>query len=54
MTLGHESRFPTLTPRRAAALVAYLVSEEHLALRRVLGYHVELELEMDDVEEVPA
>ena len=54
VTLGDESRFPTLSTRRAAALVAYLVSEEHLALRRVLGYHVELELDEGDVEEVPA
>src|SRR5690606_18601079 len=30
-----------LSEPRAAALVAYLVSEEHLALRRALGYHAE-------------
>ncbi|HEY8376893.1 MAG TPA: tetratricopeptide repeat protein, partial [Nannocystis sp.] len=43
-----------LSDPRVAALVAYLVSEEHLALRRALGYHVELELELTDVEEIPA
>lgn len=43
-----------LAEPRAAALVAYLVSEEHLAMRRALGYHVELELELTDVEELPA
>lgn len=45
---------PSLALPRAAALVAYLVSEEHLALRRALGYNVELELELSDVEELPA
>ena len=54
VALGDRARFPTLSTRRAGTLVAYLVSEEHLALRRVLGYHVELELDVDDVEEVPA
>lgn len=52
VALTDESRFPALSTRRAAALVAYLVSEEHLALRRVLGYHVELELDDADMEEV--
>ncbi|MBZ5711801.1 tetratricopeptide repeat protein [Nannocystis pusilla] len=45
---------PILAVPRAAALVAYLVSEEHLAQRRALGYNVELELELSDVEELPA
>lgn len=52
VALADKSRFPALSTRRAAALVAYLVSEEHLALRRVLGYHVELELDDADMEEV--
>lgn len=52
VALRDDSRFPALTTRRAATLVAYLVSEEHLALRRVLGYHVELELDDADMEEV--
>ena len=47
------SRFQILSTRRAAGFVAYLVSEEHLALRRALGYHVELELDLTDVEELP-
>jgi len=54
VALLDRSRFPTLSTRRAAGLVAYLVSEEHLALRRALGYHVELELDLTDVEELPA
>jgi tetratricopeptide (TPR) repeat protein len=54
IALLDPARFPNLGSRRAAALVAYLVSEEHLALRRALGYHVELELELSDVEEMPA
>ena len=52
VALHDPSRFPNLSTRRAAGLVAYLVSEEHLALRRLLGYHVELELELTDVEEL--
>lgn len=52
VALRDPGRFPTLGIRRAAGLVAYLVSEEHLALRRLLGYHVELELDLNDVEEV--
>jgi Tfp pilus assembly protein PilF len=47
-------RTSAVSEPRAAALVAYLVSEEHLALRRALGYNVELELELTDVEELPA
>lgn len=54
VAFADDARFPALSEPRAAALVAYLVSEEHLALRRALGYHVELELELDDVEELPA
>lgn len=54
VALLDRSRFPSLSTRRAAGLVAYLVSEEHLALRRALGYHVELELDLTDVEELPA
>ena len=54
VALLDRSRFPTLSTRRAAGLVAYLVSEEHLVLRRALGYHVELELDLTDVEELPA
>lgn len=54
VALKDRTRFPTLSTRRAAGLVAYLVSEEHLALRRALGYHVELELDLTDVEELPA
>jgi Tfp pilus assembly protein PilF len=50
--LRDRPRFPALSDSRATALVAYLVSEEHLALRRALGYNVELELELTDVEEV--
>ncbi len=42
-----------LASPRATSLVAYLVSEEHLNLRRQLGYFVELELELTDVEELP-
>ncbi len=53
VALQDRTRFPTLSTRRAAGLVAYLVSEEHLALRRALGYHVELELDLTDVEELP-
>ena len=52
VALHDAARFPPLSTRRAAGLVAYLVSEEHLALRRLLGYHVELELELTDVEEM--
>jgi len=52
VALRDPGRFPNLSIRRAAGLVAYLVSEEHLALRRLLGYHVELELDLNDVEEV--
>ncbi|MDC0722834.1 tetratricopeptide repeat protein [Nannocystis bainbridge] len=51
---GDAAPAPTLAASRPAALVAYLVSEEHLALRRALGYNVELELELSDVEELPA
>jgi tetratricopeptide (TPR) repeat protein len=54
VALLDRGRFPTLSTRRAAGLVAYLVSEEHLVLRRALGYHVELELDLTDVEELPA
>ena len=54
IALHDPTRFHSLSTRRAAGLVAYLVSEEHLALRRLLGYHVELELELTDVEELPA
>ena len=53
VALHDRARFPTLSTRRAAGLVAYLVSEEHLVLRRALGYHVELELDLTDVEELP-
>lgn len=52
VALKDPARFHSLSTRRAAGLVAYLVSEEHLALRRLLGYHVELELELTDVEEL--
>ena len=52
IALHDPTRFHSLSTRRAAGLVAYLVSEEHLALRRLLGYHVELELELTDVEEL--
>ena len=52
VALRDPGRFPTLSIRRAAGLISYLVSEEHLALRRLLGYHVELELDLNDVEEV--
>lgn len=54
IVFADERRFPVLSEPRAAALAGYLVSEEHLSLRRALGYHVELELELDDVEELPA
>ncbi|MBK9757215.1 MAG: hypothetical protein IPO88_27700 [Nannocystis sp.] len=53
VALHDPTRFQSLSTRRAAGLVAYLVSEEHLVLRRLLGYHVELELELTDVEELP-
>ena len=52
IALNDRTRFPSLSTRRAAGLVAYLVSEEHLVLRRALGYHVELELVLTDVEEL--
>ena len=41
------------TPR-ATALAGYLLSDDHLSLRRTLGYQTEIELTDADVEEVPA
>ena len=37
----------------ALALFSYLLSDDHLSLRRALGYSIEVELDIDDVEEIP-
>jgi tetratricopeptide (TPR) repeat protein len=41
-----------VTPR-GTSLVGYLLSDDHLSLRRALGYHVDVELDISDVEEIP-
>jgi hypothetical protein len=42
-----------LTSARGTSLVGYLLSDDHLSLRRSLGYHVDVELDLADVEEIP-
>jgi hypothetical protein len=41
-----------LTGARGTSLIGYLLSDDHLSLRRVLGYHVDVELDVGDVEEI--
>jgi hypothetical protein len=41
-----------LTSARGTSLVGYLLSDDHLSLRRSLGYHVDVELDLADVEEI--
>ncbi|MCA9657096.1 MAG: hypothetical protein KC486_02020, partial [Myxococcales bacterium] len=43
----------SLTSARGQALLTYLISDDHLSLRRSLGYSIELELDISDVEEIP-
>jgi tetratricopeptide (TPR) repeat protein len=53
ITIRDLRRTGALTAARGQALIAYLLSDDHLSLRRALGYSIELELDMDDVEEIP-
>ncbi|MCB9702041.1 MAG: tetratricopeptide repeat protein [Myxococcales bacterium] len=46
-------RTGALTSARGQALLTYLISDDHLSLRRSLGYSIEVELDIDDVEEIP-
>ena len=41
-----------LRTRKTQALLAYLVSDDHLSMRRSLGYSIEVELDITDVEEI--
>jgi len=43
----------SLTSARGQALLSYLVSDDHLSLRRSLGYSIEVELDLSDMEEIP-
>ena len=43
----------SLTSARGQALLSYLISDDYLSLRRSLGYSIELELDISDVEEIP-
>jgi hypothetical protein len=42
-----------ITSSRGTALVGYLLSDDHLGLRRALGYQVALTLDDQDLEELP-
>jgi tetratricopeptide (TPR) repeat protein len=42
-----------LVSTRGTSLVGYVLSDDHLSLRRALGYHVDVELDLADVEEIP-
>lgn len=42
----------TLGTRRGTALLGYMLSDDHLSLRRTLGYHAGVELDISDIEEV--
>lgn len=42
----------TLSSRRGTALLGYMLSDDHLSLRRTLGYHAGVELDILDIEEV--
>jgi hypothetical protein len=48
-----ESAEDSITSPRSTALLGYLLSDDHLGLRRSLGYVVALELDDMDLEEVP-
>jgi hypothetical protein len=42
-----------LASQRATTLFGYLVSDDHLGLRRTIGYGAAIELDAADIEEVP-
>lgn len=52
-TIRDLRRTGALTSARGQALLSYLLSDDHLSLRRALGYSIEVELDIDDVEEIP-
>jgi len=51
--LEEIARDEGFTSTRSTMLVSYLVSDEHLALRRTLGYHLESAPDVVDVEGLP-
>jgi tetratricopeptide (TPR) repeat protein len=51
--LMRMSRAPDQSERMATT-ATFLLSDSHIALRQRLGYHAELELDVQDLEEVPA
>lgn len=50
--LANLATLQELTTTRGTSLIGYLVSDDHLSLRRSLGYHVDVELDISDVEEI--
>ncbi len=52
ITLAALKQSGHLTSTRAQLLLRYLVGDEHLSIRRSLGYHMAEELDISDVEEV--
>ncbi|GEM_PF-1941633 len=53
-TSSPTSMKKALTGQRGTSLIGYLLSDDHLGLRRALGYEVALELNEIDLEELPA
>ncbi len=50
--LAYLRKADALTSLRGTILIGYLLSDDHLSLRRSLGYHAEIELSEADMEEM--